>query len=140
MKCKIVLILSCFVMSCFSGWTQVKKTKEKSKFYPVVVQFHSVCCGVPSDKPLTTFISAFKKQNSIVKIVAEKISPLGKEGEYYLAFPLKEMNRKQKYIFKNNIKKVVAKMKDKGNATVEENMNIFKSELPGNVKFTKISY
>jgi len=29
-------------------------------------------------------------------------------------------------------------MKDKGNATVEENMNIFKSELPRNVKFSKV--
>jgi hypothetical protein len=65
---------------------------------------------------------------------------MGKEGEYYLAFPLKEMNRKQKFLFWNKISKVTEKMKDKGNASVELKMNIFKSELPKNVKFSKVSW
>ena len=129
--------ISIFTLTSFA---QQKKKKEKSLFYPVVVQFHSICCGVPSEKPLTQFITTFKKANHIQKINAVKISPMGKEGEYYLAFSLKEMDRKQKFLFRNKLKNITDKMKDKGNASVEENMNIFKSELPGNVKFSKVGW
>ena len=130
-----ILFISIFSLSSFA---QQKKNKEKSLYYPVVVQFHSVCCGVPSDKPLIQYITTFKKANKIQKINAIKIFPMGREGEYYLAFSLKEMNRRQKFLFRNKLKPIVDKMKDKGNATVEENMNIFKSELPRNVKFVKM--
>ena len=136
-KLLFILSISIFTLTSFA---QQKKKKEKSLYYPVVVQFHSVCCGVPSEKPLTQYITAFKKANKIQKINANKISPMGKEGEYYLAFPLKEMDRKQKFLFKNNLKTITDKMKDKGNASVEENMNIFKSELPSNVKFIKVGW
>jgi len=130
-----ILFISIFTLTSFA---QQKKTKEKSLYYPVVVQFHSVCCGVPADKPLIQYITTFKKNNKIQKINAIKISPMGKEGEYYLAFPLKEMDRKQKFLFKNNLKTITDNMKDKGNASVEENMIIFKSALPANVKFNKV--
>lgn len=140
MKIKTLLCILSISIFTFTSLAQQSKKKEKSLFYPVVVQFHSVCCGVPSEKPLTQFIAAFKKDNQIQKINAIKISPMGKEGEYYLAFPLKEMNRKQKFLFWNNITKVTEKMKDKGNASVELKMNIFKSELPKNVKFSKVSW
>lgn len=132
-----ILFISIFTLSSFG---QQKKKKEKSLFYPVVVKFHSVCCGVPSEKPLTQYIATFKKANQIQKISAFKISPMGKEGEYYLAFPLKEMDRKQKFLFKNKLKNITDKMKDKGNASVEENVNIFKSELPTNVRFSKVGW
>ena len=128
-----ILFISIITLTSFA-----QQKKEKSLYYPVVVQFHSVCCGVPSDKPLIQYINSFKKVNKIQKINAIKISPMGREGEYYLAFPLKEMNRRQKFLFRNKLKTITDKMKDKGNATVEENMNIFKSELPRNVKFSKV--
>jgi hypothetical protein len=140
MKIKTLLCILSISIFTFTSQAQQNKKKEKSLFYPVVVQFHSVCCGVPSEKPLTQFIATFKKDNQIQKINAIKISPMGKEGEYYLAFPLKELNRKQKFLFWNKISKVTEKMKDKGNASVELKMNIFKSELPKNVKFSKVSW
>ena len=140
MKIKTLLCILTISIFTFTSQAQQNKKKEKSLYYPVVVQFHSVCCGVPSEKPLTQFIASFKKANKIQKITAIKISPMGKEGEYYLAFRLKEMDRKQKFLFRNKLKTITEKMKDKGNASVEENMNIFKSELPGNVKFTNVGW
>lgn len=140
MRIKIICCILSMTILSLSVTAQQKKKKEKCLFYPVVVEFRSVCCGVPSDKPLQQFINTFKKQNRIVKINADKIAPMGKEGEYYLAFTLKEMNRKQKFLFRNNLKNITAKMNDKGNASVEENMNIFKSELPRNVKISKVGW
>jgi hypothetical protein len=62
---------------------------QKSIFYPVVVSFNSMCCGVPDDAPVMKLISSFKKQHRIKRIAVDHIGPMGKEGEYYLAFRLK---------------------------------------------------
>ena len=67
--------------------------------YPIVVEFQSVCCGVPSEAPLVSFLKNFKRTNKIKKIKVYKIGPLGREGEYHLGFKLTEFNRAQKKSF-----------------------------------------
>ncbi len=59
--------------------------------YPFVVKFNSFGTGVSSDKPLLTYIAAFKKKYKIKKITYMRIGPMGREGEYHMAFPLNEM-------------------------------------------------
>jgi hypothetical protein len=72
MKNKTLLCILTISIFTFTSQAQQNKKKEKSLYYPVVVQFHSVCCGVPSEKPLTQFIASFKKANKIQKISAAK--------------------------------------------------------------------
>lgn len=62
----------------------------------MAIQFHSVCCGVPSEIPVVKMIKSFKKKNHIKSITAYHIGPLGKEGEYDLAFQLTELNKSQR--------------------------------------------
>lgn len=89
--------------------------------YPFVVKFNSFGTGVSSDKPLINYVLAFKKKYKIKKITYMRIGPMGREGEYYMAFPLKEMNKAQAAIFIKDIKNVVAKIKDKGSVDTEIN-------------------
>lgn len=89
--------------------------------YPLAVLFNSECCGVPDSKPLLNYIKSFKKKNKLKAITAYRIGPMGKEGEYHLAFPLKELDKRRTLLFTNGVKAVAATMKDKGNAQVEEN-------------------
>ncbi|MEJ7610039.1 MAG: hypothetical protein WKF88_02555 [Ferruginibacter sp.] len=98
--------------------------QNKSSVYPLVVMFNSECCGVPSNKPLLKYIATFKKTCNIKKLSACRIGPMGREGEYYLAFRLKELNKRQTTAFIKGVKTVVKKMKDKGSATIEEQYNI----------------
>lgn len=112
---------------------------QKVNSYPVVVSFNSMCCGVPKSGPVMSFIKTFKKQNKIKSIAVDSIGPMGKEGEYYLAFRLKELNKAQKIKFIQQLKKIAPTMVDKGSAAIEENMVIDKTSLsPRAVIITKV--
>lgn len=111
---------------------------QKNTIYPVVISFNSMCCGVPDNGPVMKLISSFKKQNRIKRITADSIGPMGKEGEYYLAFSLKELSRPQKIKFIQRLKKIVPTMKDQGSAELKENFTIDKSELSPRVTITSL--
>ena len=103
---------------------------EGKKVYPLVISFHSMCCGVPSDSAIQKFISSFKKKYKVKKISANSIGPLGREGEYELVFNLKELNKKQQSYFISKIKKVGKFPSDKGSFSFEENKEIDLSAIP----------
>jgi len=65
---------------------------------------------------------------------------MGREGEYTLAFDLKEMNPLQQKSFIKKIKIICATLKDRGNATAEEAGVIDKSSLPRNATIEKIKF
>ena len=117
------LILSVFTILMLATTAKAQQTDT----YPVLVSFNSMCCGVPSDTLLMKMIKAFKKQYKIKQVTADKIGPMGREGEYYLAFRLKEFSKAQKVKFIQQLKKTVAMMKDKGSAEVRENETIDKA-------------
>ena len=97
--------------------------------YPVVVSFNSLCCGVPSNLPVMKLVKTFKKQYKIKQVVVDSIGPMGREGEYYLAFRLKEFSKVQKIKFIQQLKKTAATMKENGYAEIKENETIDKSSL-----------
>ncbi|HMK04941.1 MAG TPA: hypothetical protein VK489_12145 [Ferruginibacter sp.] len=102
---------------------------QKGNTYPVVVSFQSICCGVPDNKPVMDLIKSFKKKNRIKRIAVDNIGPMGKEGEYYLAFRLKEMSKAQKVKFIQQLKEIAPAMKDQGSAKIIENITLDKSSL-----------
>lgn len=114
--------------------------QKDSTTYRLVVHFNSICCGVPDSKPLDNAIKSFKKAKRFRAISATHIGPMGREGEYMLAFTLKGMSATQKKAFINKIKQTTLKMIDKGNASVEENEIIIKSNLPATTTFEKKYY
>jgi hypothetical protein len=104
--------------------------------YRVVVKFGSMCCGVPSNQPLLDYIATFKKKNKIKKLACDSIGPLGREGEYNLAFSLKELKKKQAETFVKEVTELAKNMKEKGNTSVEENAEIDKATI-GRATVTK---
>jgi hypothetical protein len=104
--------------------------------YPVVVSFNSMCCGVPANTPVMKLVSSFKKQYKIKKVTVDSIGPMGREGEYFLAFRLKEFSKAQKIKFIQQLKKTAAGMTDKGSAEIKENETIDKSELSARTSIT----
>ncbi len=129
------LILFIGISSCLKA-----QSNDSIKYFPLVVQFQSVCCGVPNDSPLKKAINYFKKINKLKEITATKVSPMGREGEYWISFSLKELNRKQKTSFIRKMKITTAKMKDRGYVTCEENVKAKITELPSSVQFEEISF
>ena len=54
---------------------------------------------------------------------------MGREGEYYLAFRLKEFSKAQKIKFIQQLKKTAATMKEQGYAEIKENETVSKADL-----------
>jgi hypothetical protein len=128
------LFVSALLVTAFSAVAFA----QKGETYSVVVSFNSMCCGVPSDTPLVKMIKAFKKQYKIKQVTAYKIGPMGREGEYYLAFRLKEFSKAQKVTFIQQLKKTVPAMKDRGSAEIKENETISKADLSSSAAVTTV--
>lgn len=111
---------------------------QQTDTYPVIVSFNSMCCGVPSNAPVIKLVKAFKKQYKIKQVAVDSIGPMGKEGEYYLAFRLKEFSKAQKVKFIQQLKKTAATMKDNGLAEIKENETVDKSSLSSRTTVTLI--
>ena len=118
-------------------FTGILSAQSQKTVYRYVVKFNSECCGVPSATPLINSVLKFKKKNNIKKLTYYKIAPMGREGEYYMVFQLKELTEKKLVMFMKEINATVLKMKDKGSATTEENLIMDKQDLSGRTTITK---
>ncbi len=131
---KIYLALSFIIV-----FTAVS-TAQQVNTYPVVISFNSMCCGVPDNAPVIKLINNFKKLNRVKRMAVDSIGPMGKEGEYYLAFRLKELNKAQQQKFIKQLKKLAPTMTDKGSAAVEEQMVVDKSTLSSRASITTLKF
>jgi len=62
--------------------------------------------------------------------MAYRIGPFGREGEYKLAFTLKELTKKQSKAFIAKIKMAKPLATDKGTFSFQENESIDKGSIP----------
>jgi hypothetical protein len=131
---KIIFTFLLYMLAAVPAGAQNKTT------YPVVITFNSMCCGVPSNEPVIKLVQRFKKQYKIKKVTADRIGPMGREGEYWLAFSLKEFSKSQKVLFIKQLKKTAATMTDKGSAEVKENETVDMSELSGATTVSTVRY
>lgn len=127
-------------MVFFVGCSSQSQKLASNNTYPLVVAFHSICCGVPSEQPVKDYVVNFRKENNIDSIKLILISPLGKEGEFRLVFPLTELTSKQKKNFIEGMMKVEKLKDDPGTLEFVTDMEIKKEEFPERVKFTEMSY
>jgi hypothetical protein len=118
-----------FFAICLTAAFSTGAFSQTATTYPVVVSFNSMCCGVPSNEPVMKLIKNFKKQYKIKNVSVDSIGPMGREGEYFLAFHLNEFSRVQKIKFIQQLKKTAETMKDKGLAEIKENETIDKAGL-----------
>ena len=123
---KKIITITITLLFTLSLYAQSEKT-----VYRYVVKFNSECCGVPDAAPLLKSIVLFKKKNTVKSFTYYRIAPMGKEGEYYMAFQLKELTEKKLVSFMKQINATAFKMKSKGNVSTEENMIIDKQSLSG---------
>ena len=111
---------------------------QQKDTYPVIVTFNSMCCGVPSNAPVMKLVKAFKKQYKIKQVAVDSIGPMGREGEYYLAFRLKEFSKAQKIKFIQQLKKTATTMKEQGFAEIKEDETVDKGSSRGGITLLKL--
>ena len=129
---KHLIILSAILLSGIFTNAETHPVK-----YRYVIQFNSECCGVPDETALMNAVRVFKKKNKVKKMTYFLISPMGKEGEYHMAFPLTELSKKQTVLFIKQMDSLAETLKDKGSATTEQNMVVDKSTLSSRTTIIK---
>lgn len=129
-----------FFALCLTAVLSSAAFAQNGTTYPVVVSFGSMCCGVPSNAPVLKLIKSFKKQYKIKQVAVDSIGPMGREGEYYLAFRLKEFSKAQKIKFIQQLKKTAAGMKEQGVAEIKENETVNKADLSSRTAVTLLKF
>jgi len=127
---KLRLFLGIIFLSVLQTLTAQETMDTAKTHYALIVSFQSHCCGVPTETSLRNFIASYKKKYRIKKISANRIGPMGREGEYYLAFKLTELNKKQAKDFISKVKKIKLLKEDKGSLSFKEKEEIDATGLP----------
>lgn len=112
--------------------------KKSQTSFKIAVQFTSIGTGVPDEAPVLKYVQNFKQRYRIGAIAYYKVGPLGREGEYDMAFKLAELKAGQQKLFITGLKKVVNSMKGRGNATLVSNYRLNKDALPSRASVEKI--
>ncbi|SMP11545.1 hypothetical protein [Chryseobacterium profundimaris] len=79
---------------------------QKSENY-LVVGYHSICCGTPSDKPVMDYITKFRAKNKIKNFEVYRQNGLGREGEFNLYIGTDTFSKTQKMQFVNGLKSAI---------------------------------
>jgi len=134
---KYKILITAFILTISQSLFAQTATKT---IYPLVISFNSECCGVPTDSAIRKFVADFKQKNKIKKIIATRIGPLGREGEYELAFTLTELSKKQAASFTSNIKSTKKLKTDKGSFTFEEKKEIDTETISKRARTTEVVF
>jgi len=129
---QLFILLTCLFLIKTSAIAQQK--------YPVVVQFNSHCCGVPSDTPLIKYIKTFRKQHHRKSLSAIRIAPMGREGEYWLAFSLSTMKQANRIRFIQGLETLIPTMTDQGSVQLVKDLEILPADLPATVQKKRIRF
>lgn len=98
---------------------------QKNENY-LVVGYHSICCGTPSDKPVMDFINTFRTKNKIKNFEVYRQNGLGREGEFNLYIGTDTFSKTQKMQFVNGLK-----------AAIDAQNRMKKPNRDGNVSFNE---
>ncbi|UPQ76879.1 hypothetical protein [Chryseobacterium nepalense] len=107
---------------------------QKNENY-LVVGYHSICCGTPSDKPVMDFINTFRTKNKIKNFEVYRQNGLGREGEFNLYIGTDAFSKTQKMQFVNGLKAAIdaqnrmKKPNRDGNVSFDETEVIKKADL-----------
>ncbi|OYU79369.1 MAG: hypothetical protein CFE23_14465 [Flavobacterium sp. BFFFF1] len=94
----IIIVLICIPVFAYS---------QTNNNY-ITVGYSSICCGPPSEKPVTDFVKNFEEQNKLKPFEIFVEGGLGKEGEYAFYIGTDNLDVKLLESFWNGIKVVVS--------------------------------
>ena len=105
-----------------------------------MIQFNSYCCGVPDEQPIRNAIHEWLIQEKISKLIAWKLAPMGKEGEYWICFEANRTFHSLKPNLIEAISRISNQPQDKGGISIDSNRVIDPVSLPKQAKWEKIIF
>jgi hypothetical protein len=129
-KFSIVAAIAFLVTGCLSTKPHYKKPFE------LVVQFNSFCCGVPDEEPIRDVIHQVLVEEDVSGIIGWKLSPMGKEGEYWICFQSDRSFNSIKPRLTEALTELVKKPQETGSITLDSNLMLNQINLPIQAKWS----
>ncbi len=107
---------------------------------PIVLQFNSLCCGVPNDDAVKETIHELLKENDLNYLDGWKLSPMGKEGEYWICFENTRSLRKIKQELTIQLDSLCRANHETGYLTLEKSFKINTTALPSQAKWERMLF
>jgi len=110
------------------------------KPFPLVMQFNSYCCGVPDEQPIRDAIHELLIREKKSKLIAWKLAPMGKEGEYWICFEGDRRFFSMQSEFIESVTVFTKQSHDKGGISLDSNRIIDPVSLPKQAKWEKMNF
>jgi hypothetical protein len=120
-----IVLATLFFTACLLTAT-ASLARQDSTRYPIVLHYYSIGTGTPAYQPLQNFVSTYRKKNKLPALTATRVGGLGREGEYAILFPLKELTAKQQKQFATALSKALPTLKSKNE---KGGINMSKNEM-----------
>lgn len=112
---KLILLIFIFVFTISYA--------QKNKNY-LRIDFSSICCGPPSEKPITDYIEEFRKKNNWENFEIWQESRLGYEGEYSLFIGIDALDDRKKKIFISGLEKLISNIEKNRDINHDGNIDL----------------
>lgn len=112
---KLLLLLFIFLFSVISA--------QKNEKY-VRIDYSSICCGTPSEKPLMDYLKDFSQKNKLKSFEIWLETGLGYEGEFALFIGIDALKMKSKEKFILGLKSLVNDFESKRNINQDGNIRL----------------
>lgn len=100
----------------------ISSAQKNEKF--VRVDFSSICCGTPSEKPLMDYTKEFSQKNKLKKFEIWLETGLGYEGEFALFIGIDNLSKKKRSKFISVLKNLVDDFESKRNKNQDGNIRL----------------
>jgi len=100
----------------------ISSAQKNEKF--VRVDFSSICCGTPSEKPLMDYTKEFSQKNKLKKFEIWLETGLGYEGEFALFIGIDNLSKKKRSKFISGLKTLVDDFESKRNINQDGNIRL----------------
>jgi hypothetical protein len=131
-KIFVTIIVILFTTGCMSTMPYLKKP------FPLVMQFNSYCCGVPDEQPIRDAIHELLIREKKSKLIAWKLAPMGKEGEYWICFQSDRTYRSLQHKLIDAIEAVTMQRQERGGITLDSNIILQRTSIPQQAKWESI--
>ena len=94
------------------------------------IDYSSICCGTPSEKPLMDYLKDFSQKNKLKNFEIWLETGLGLEGEFALFIGIDHLNDKQKKKLISGLKTLVVEFENKRNTNHDGNIQLNEEFVP----------
>lgn len=135
---KLISIFTLIASIVFVGTGCLSTKPYLKKPFALVIKFNSVCCGVPDEQPLRDVIHQIVSDEDESGFIGWKLSPMGKEGEYWICIQGDRKFRSLQSKLTDAVSELAKQPQERGGISLDSNFVLQSSSIPQQAKWESI--